>query len=821
MNTSIITHHYKIRQYLSDNPELMQHLLAAVRKPGGQTLVVSGCGTGKTFSFLREVASRAPDRNIVLAVPNVVQAIQNEGYGTPERPVVVAAGGDYEIPDDGFLASVTYDKAAALNRLAGEALSRTCLIIDEAHQIVSERSYRRKAIRDMLSAARSVCAAGGSVIYLTATPRRLLHPEFFEAVGPVSQAEAVICNLMDGQGNLLPKVKVGRLRVLRKAEKTDLYSTLAHYLEERYFNGSRTVILLNDKDKINRLIAGLSGKGVRIHRLTSDDKAFTEECYIDSNGLPVEPHKVYVNEAYGSVVTSELLPDADVYLCTSMLEAGTSIKGIRMADGSVIQPSDLASVYVAARADRLDLDKVHQFISRVRFGTDEAVLILGHAGDGCPEEAAAQTFDALKARADRELAYRETAGPMIHGLGVVATHTKSLLSSGRIDILEAIEQACRDYDRQAYSCGEFLVEALREALGIPVGLEYLRKRPKRKSEAVELDEATYGDLAAVIRDQECWNALASQYVYDSSHPLIQSLIRRRDGLRVLTSAMQYAKLATLDRQTLPELIREEFAGRKVYVDAATGSVVQNRKDAERPVEAVEYAEMRAYGVLAGHADPYCRKILRCYEPETGAACEGIAEILEGRAADMPEIHMIRYLMGTEKFAALYGIGQHDHFSCNAQKVFEIGSRMGLGGIREIAQELIFIELNQCPSNSKQIKAIKAKHKNITDEYLILRYPGRYLLGRDGRPLFPEIPAGSDFSGKTLSRDKLQMIAEHMPDSIRRLRKLGEKATIAAGYDAGKIRQRLMMIYSINASRTNEERLVINCPRKVLHQLRDG
>ena len=71
-----------------------------------------------------------------------------------------------------------------------------------------------------------------------------------------------------------------------------------------------------------------------------------------------------------------LLQKRGCYICTSLLEVGTSIKGIIDEHGTVFQPETLVPVFVCLQPTDSDTDAMEQFFARPRFKFNRAMILM-------------------------------------------------------------------------------------------------------------------------------------------------------------------------------------------------------------------------------------------------------------------------------------------------------------------------------------------------------------------------------------------------------------------------------------------------------------
>ena len=362
-NDPEIKQEFKYGSHLTDNPKLVDAVIEACDAEGNKTLLVAPCGAGKTYSFCCEIAKREEGkRQVILLVPNRIQAEQNAVYGYEDAdgnsgnviPVTGGTGEDFQY-DCKQAISAVYDSAHRMLNADPEDLAKTVLVIDEAHQMISARSYRLACIRILEDVIERVIQCGGSVIYMTGTERKI-RAFYYDRM--------ITCEPELGTGILADYVELCR----NKSHRVNMKEHTYNYIVARSNAGYIPMVRINNKSAIEILATKLRAKGLTVCTLSSNDKGY----YIDAD----TKERVYDSDVYRSIMEDSVLPEADVYLTTSILEVGTSITGIADDDGIVSQPVNLLPTYVCLRPDDFDLDDIKQFFARPRFKYEKSAILM-------------------------------------------------------------------------------------------------------------------------------------------------------------------------------------------------------------------------------------------------------------------------------------------------------------------------------------------------------------------------------------------------------------------------------------------------------------
>lgn len=195
----------------------------------------------------------------------------------------------------------------------------TILIIDEAHQIITENGYRQKATKSVLAAIKNATRT----LFLSATPNYLFNEVFgvklVIGVPEITNTKHVeICEYTGKQTELIPYI-------------------LDRYLEQR--NNGKTGTILIKQDDSTLLRAGAD---------YAKSLGLTSEIFSGKNDLFRRN-----NENYKNILKhSKLATKVDVIFTTRLIEAGVSIK------------DEISNIYIC---DTDNIAKIIQQLARPRF----------------------------------------------------------------------------------------------------------------------------------------------------------------------------------------------------------------------------------------------------------------------------------------------------------------------------------------------------------------------------------------------------------------------------------------------------------------------
>lgn len=349
---------------------------------GSEILMNADCSAGKTFAVERYLFPYLEllGWNNILASPNIAQVIQNNNkYG-----VKAIVGNNHMVCPEYNFSSVCsiFDKLLFyVNNLPYAELSKTCLVIDEAHQLIDAESYRFHAINQVKEVCRKITAAGGVVIYMTASDRHIekMPPDSisgnrkYDAVFKfvrVSGTDPVYYNgvltqypfytpessVLADQKNNVDIVNNNRFNKAKIVEFNNIMSFPGKLIEE--VKSGKYILMQNNNKEMNRRIVNyLNSKGIPAACIASDDTNFSDMAYS--------------NDVYDSIVRFGKIPFGNVpgtykVICTTcLLNNGTSIDDITECDDMIKRNTEC--IFVCKNSDDLMIEQIDQFFSRIRY----------------------------------------------------------------------------------------------------------------------------------------------------------------------------------------------------------------------------------------------------------------------------------------------------------------------------------------------------------------------------------------------------------------------------------------------------------------------
>lgn len=586
--------------HISESEELLQTLRAQINEGGKSVLLTAGCGSGKTYFMLKTLSSAIAKegKRVILTVPTSLQSEQNASYqyesadGTIQRVIPVTGTSKNIVAGHNECCCTVYDLNIQILDLPDSELANTVFIIDEAHQLQTSLNYRKTAISHTLKAAEKVLSCNGTVIYMTGTPRRLEDCSFDEVIRCVRTDEA---------GKVIPQVNFSGIRVLYRASKATSFedctvNEILSLLEE----GKHPIVRINDKDMIGRISTQLLKANYTVRELTSEDKT----CAL------IDGRKRYLSDTYESVVESHILPEADCYLVTSVLETGTSITG-RTQNGQTVQDSSLTPVYVASRSSQFDMDELAQFFARPRFAVSDACLILNFAPD--PTKHAHSLGEILYRLTTDACARRDGLNHDFTGMEFDRSLVRSLKGEDErrglyfdarsreweLDHMQIRDNACRTFDKERYiHRKEALVSALDDLFRI--GRENISVSAcqtgngREKVETGTLPEQFDLDVKELLLTDEVSRSLEESVRPDLS--CVDELFRFSKKNYVCSSGIELSGNAILSRickYTIKGIYSVEQAAGFVKKQYETGSVsvtlINNPDDGSVRRDPLEFA----------------------------------------------------------------------------------------------------------------------------------------------------------------------------------------------------------------------------------------
>ena len=307
-------------KFISEQSEALKKILL---KPGN-FLIEGVTGGGKTYAILeifRELSNIYKDRVFIISCPNKIQNLQNQGNG------ITAIVGGKVIDQVYTTSSMVYDKAKSLlEQYHLYKDYKITLIIDEAHQLIYSKNFRKKAINELLKLSEKCF----NVIHLTATPGANLD-----------------CYSYDEYYQLKPIKENININTFGIMKSKDGLTSLYKAIRINFKQGKKVLIFLNNKEKIFEIQGHLSKifKDKNIGIITSDEKEN--------------------NDIFQSIVKDSLIPsNYDIVLTTSVLECGTNIENL-----------DYTPIVYVDNNLFFNVDSVIQQVARFRKDVDLGLLI--------------------------------------------------------------------------------------------------------------------------------------------------------------------------------------------------------------------------------------------------------------------------------------------------------------------------------------------------------------------------------------------------------------------------------------------------------------
>ena len=307
-------------KFISEQSEALKKILL---KPGN-FLIEGVTGGGKTYAILeifRELSNIYKDRVFIISCPNKIQNLQNQGNG------ITAIVGGKVIDQVYTTSSMVYDKAKSLlEQYHLYKDYKITLIIDEAHQLIYSKNFRKKAINELLKLSEKCF----NVIHLTATPGANLD-----------------CYSYDEYYQLKPIKENININTFGIMKSKDGLTSLYKAIRINFKQGKKVLIFLNNKEKIFEIQGHLSKifKDKNIGIITSDEKEN--------------------NDIFQSIVKDSLIPsNYDIVLTTSVLECGTNIENL-----------DYTPIVYVDNNLFFNVDSVIQQVARFRKEVDLGLLI--------------------------------------------------------------------------------------------------------------------------------------------------------------------------------------------------------------------------------------------------------------------------------------------------------------------------------------------------------------------------------------------------------------------------------------------------------------
>lgn len=357
------------RRYLGDDQinavlEIINKYDENGNKKYKRILIIAPTGSGKT-TMMAKINLGYPGYSALLG-PNKVQNLQNQELGLD-----AIVGGNKATHrtisiTNGY--SIVYDLAdlftTALKKNPSEP---SIIIIDEPQELYYAKTYREIALSQISKLEKlSKELPTSSVIHVTATPDVLV-PEKYDYILQFEDIDRVPV--------------ADKLDIIENNSKLSFEDGVLHLIIDMVKNKNEKVLIeIQSIEIINKVRDTLNSLGITAVSLSSEDKD-NSSSYIDHQTGKLKINSY--NDMYKAIVENSCLPkytfnnkEISVYLATSILGQGSSIKGIMDENKTIAVDTKLVPVYTVKDKATCSLDYVLQFLARPRFHVNRAVVYM-------------------------------------------------------------------------------------------------------------------------------------------------------------------------------------------------------------------------------------------------------------------------------------------------------------------------------------------------------------------------------------------------------------------------------------------------------------
>ncbi|MCD8082354.1 MAG: DEAD/DEAH box helicase family protein [Clostridiales bacterium] len=798
---------FNYQTYLSESWELLDYMSEKCQEPGKIIKLIAECSSGKTAFCLCQLAQRLEGkRQVILITPNKIQSEQNSFYGFTNRngnyvetEVVVGGRGAFSF-DGTHPISAVYDSAMKLFKYKdsqNHELAKTVLIIDEVHQLYSAKSYRQDCIASIEALVRVIIQQGGTVIYMTGTPRKIEgRPVDYTVYG----------QHVNWKGELIPGIHTGKIELLRKnSHNTKMLIMLFKLIRKYVCEGYIPFVRLNNKEDIRKLQSMLLQDGIICDTLSADQKGY----YMDTDTQQV----CYDSPLYASVMKRGMLPKADCYVVTSIIEVGTSIKGIVDEDGVIGTPEKFLPIFVARNPKECDFDDMRQFFARARFHTKKCQIVMNYTEDPYADSRTMPTADecitevlskasltaaALKsAPVGREIATPVSGEDELVGLSA----NLNGLPEENLSYIRAV--GWQNYYRKLYYCPQYAEEMLQKEFEIPV--QAFTLSDKGVSDLVPMAETRISDelvamLHEAVESEEFLDALmCCREIKDI--PYTQVIRKMKDGVLMMHTLKSVLPGNAFPPHQAVDKAREMCEqGRNCRMPSrfVQGSVLTPKEEVVHGIfDAMKDWSMgfRVHQVL-----DYLRSI-------------------QGKGSDIGDAYLNKqkWQLPTDWQFALNALKETDYlnvfldmlqavdYTKSWKYVCQFAATHNLKQCREYVRMLNWAEWNKLIPESKAFQDAVAYSQMVSGaEYYVLRCPEKFFFERDPEtgklnwknPLFPK-----GFFNKTITEEICADLASQMNRAVSQVYAGKYRKRL---YKPDDIRQIIREIYHFRSSHGSTE-----------------
>ena len=790
------------RDHITENPALLASLVRDTKIGGLQIQLVAGCGSGKTYFSLCEYQKAVfPDYQIIEATPNRIQTEQNGKYGFSAEngelySVRVITAGSGQSLNSGAKAasSAVYDSLFRLLSWSDQQLSRVVLVVDEAHLLFEARTYRKDALQTVERIAKRVRSTGGTVILMTGTPAKLGGMDFDRIYRMVKTGD---------NGQPVPETNISSITLgIKNNKKCSMRDMTAWYAEKLIKEGKKPLIRINQKNDISRIAMTLQGKGYHILTLTSDDK--TGESAM-----------------YRSIMEHDLLPEADAYLVTSILEVGTSITAVEQ-NGAQCVPDNMAPVFVVRNPKEMDLDMIRQFWARLRFPCETGYVLFNHCDqDDCSGKVPTLQEEVWK--------YRKNAGANLAAFSRSCTEKGDSRDMQDESLMTSFLQTDHGYSRDdAGIYADAVVSFYRKAYNPAFSRQMFSDEFRLPVTVEECDPAERMELSAENIPEETKQALQEcaanhipvagikydpkKYGTDDEHVTVQKIEQMPGGREILS------KLAEID--PLPFRLDGEsdesyWNARMQHIEAAV-AVTQNgdmsqfrglkKAAVKRAILSLQSMEEKLALMLVNYYLKYMENRITDPRMTPPSLNEFLPDYM---------FKAVSFLWNTDDFRDLMLLAKDIAFTRSTWKD-TVCLKAGLSheGCLYINQQIYAVEWNKLDPSSKMYDVeVDPRHFISGAQYHVLRYPEKCFFEEDPAKQTPLYPDG--FTGKTLSKETFDTIASMMNRAVRKAGFTGRNRR----YTGDMVKQYIMAIYSFK--NRDGKMLILGARKRVMLPVPDA
>ena len=781
--------------YITSNTDLSEDIAnrCSYNRTGEIILFQAPTGGGKTHFVCNTLKGKINDKTdgnktLVMCVPNNIQAWQcHADYNT-----FVIAGDSTEQFNlkrkiDKRVYTAVYECVDSLiARATASELANVVLVVDECHQLLTECSYRSFA--GIMHAVDAVVAAGGVVVCMSATPRPIMYLWHYNAYIVAERADGRKTNIEH-----IDYATIGR-KIKRK------HDAVLQIVRDAIKSKRMAIVRYQSKSKIDAAAETLRKEGYRVAVLTADSKGKS----VDKEG-----HIVYDSPIYGGIINGGVLPDVDVLFCTSVLEVGTSIKGI-LRNGKIVKDSTILPVFVCSKGAgcQTDVDRMIQFFARFRFPVDNAKIVACECQN--PTEYPVNLDDGAdniilnfatslylqRTRIADAIKYDMYRRYLVSWHG--HTDGQGITDDCKVDMAMLWADCVQRYFNLIWAQKDAAKVILKTEFGVPVNVSSIDEAEKNGiiTKGVKLSEETKSAFAELLKDDKAILAIAES---ERNKKVSNFVNNHSEGKALVDAYRQYAKAEmTLDR-VIPHDVAVRAAIHKVeeprgkYTDSETKCVITE-----------DVATNPAYLMMASWGRDEAMLILdnytglrdvpkEGYSPAVIACNPDILDIMQGDKWD-------DFVAMWEVFRAYDNKAKYDKMR-NMMRFFAYHDSKECHTMR---YEYTMIYLNRADKNADYRAAISPTTSYVGAEHAVLTHPERYLYEAKadktgkidrrytGKAWFAVKGRGA-FVGHLLSADDVKTIAQGMSASITRL--AGKNGIHGDYYSANDIFTMLRCAYS--------------------------